>query len=189
MKASSKRALSLLLSAALLVGALFIYATFIRPEYSTIQELRGIVEAKAKLLEETKNASANIASLKLGYQKDEKIIESLSLALPEDEAVSSLMAQLNALSQTSGLVIQSVGIAYLPVKSSPNTPSFAKKLGTLKLDLKLFGNYAAFNNFLQNLENNIRIMDVKNLKLSQESKTNQDLMNYGLTIDAYYQIK
>ena len=91
MKAATKRAFSLLLSAVLLVAALVIYSTLIRPEYAVLQELRGVVEAKLKLLEETKNVSFGIENLKLEYKKDEKVIESLSLALPEDEAVSYLL--------------------------------------------------------------------------------------------------
>ena len=187
MKAATKRAFSLLLSAVLLVAALVIYSTLIRPEYAVLQELRGVVEAKLKLLEETKNVSFGIENLKLEYKKDEKVIESLSLALPEDEAVSSLLAQFNAISQGNGLAIQSVGLAYLPVKSSATANSFAKGTGTLRVNVKLLGPYASFNKFLQDLENNIRIIDVVSLKLSQEGKGTQDLMNYEFVVDTYYQ--
>lgn len=189
MKSSTKRALSLLLATALFIAALAVYAVLIRPEYDIVQGLRGTLEAKSKILAETQNTIAAADNLKLEYQKDEKIIDSLSLALPEDEAISSLLAQLNALSRGSGLAIQSLGVIYLPIKPVAEKSSLVKGLGTLRLSLKLSGSYASFKEFSQGLENNLRIMDSQTVKIEHVAKPEQNLFNYEMNIDTYYQTK
>src|SRR3989338_11333432 len=189
MQASTKRAFSLLLSALLLVAALFVYSSLIRPEYQAVLQLRGELISKTNLLSKQQVVMSQVQNLIAQYRGVEKLGESLALALPQEEALSSVMLQLNALAQFSGLSIQSVGINYLPVKSVGQKSSLIRGLGTLRLDLRLFGDYAGLKKFLPSLETNIRLMDVQSLKLEAGSKTEQDLYSYLLTVDTYYQPK
>lgn len=190
MSASAKRALSLLLSAALLVGALVIYAVLIRPEYAAILRLRGELVSKTNLLQKQQQVMTQVQNLIIQSKGAEKLSESLLLALPAEPDVASVLTQINALSQLSGLTAQSIGLSHLSIKSLPGKPSFAQGLGTLRLDLRLIGNYGGLKEFLQALETNIRLMDVKSLRLETAGKTvGEDLFNYLLTVDTYYQTK
>ncbi len=195
MSASTKRALSLILSAGLVVASLFIYATLISPEYAEVKNLRGEFFSKSDLLNSQKTSIDQVRKLIAQYQGVAKLGESLSLALPEDESVSSIMSQINAISQASGLTIQSVGINYLPAKQATVKLTSAKGIGSLKLDLKLAGSYSALKNFLQSLETNIRIMDMQSLKIesvqsiAQSKAGTQDLFNFTLSVNTYYQAK
>ncbi|MBI3046365.1 MAG: type 4a pilus biogenesis protein PilO [Candidatus Harrisonbacteria bacterium] len=189
MKPSTKRALSLILSAGFLIAALVIYGTFIRPEYRLILGWRGELASKSNLLEKQQAVMTNMQNLIAQYRSTERLGDSLSLALPVKENVSSVMSQLNAVSQFSGLALQSVGISYLPIKSAPGKSSLNQGLGAFRLDLRLFGNYSGLKKFLSALETNIQIMDVKALKLEPASKTESDIFTYLLTVDTYYQTK
>jgi len=195
MSASTKRALSLILSAGLVVASLFIYATLISPEYADVKNLRGELSSKSDLLNNQKTSIDQVRKLIAQYQGVAKLGESLSLALPEDESVSSIMAQINAISQASGLTVQSVGINYLPAKPAIIKLTSAKGIGSLKLDLKLVGSYSAIKNFLQSMETNIRVMDAQSLKIesvqssSQSKAGTQDIFNFTLSVNTYYQAK
>lgn len=190
MKPSAKRALSLLLSAGLLLVSLVVYALLIRPEYEMVRQFRGELASKTALLEDQKISITQVQNLLAQYQGVVKLGDSLSLALPAEESLSSVMSQLNAIAQLSNLSIQSVSASYLPIKPSAAGISSAKNTGTLRLDFKLFGPYAAFKKFLQSLETNVRIMDLRNLKITPEgTKANPDLFSYNLTVDTYYQTK
>lgn len=190
MSASTKRALSLLLSSAFLVGALIIYAVFIRPEYETIFRLRGELVSKTNLLQKQQQVMTQVQNLIIQSKGAEKLSESLLLALPAEPDVASVLSQINALSQLSGLAVQSIGLSHLSIKSLSGKPSFAQGLGTLRLDLRLIGNYGGLKKFLQALETNIRLMDIKALRLEAASKSpTEDLFNYLLTVDTYYQTK
>lgn len=195
MPASTKRALSLIISAGLVVSSLFIYATLISPAYADIKNLRGELSSKSDLLNNQKTSIDQVRKLIAQYQSVAKLGESLSLALPGDESVSSVMAQINAISQASGLTILSVGINYLPAKSAAVKLTSARGIGSLKLDLKLAGSYSALKNFLQSMETNIRIMDMQSLKIdpvqstAQSKAGTQDLFNFTLSVNTYYQAK
>ena len=188
MKASTKRALSIILAMLLFVAAIAIYASLIRPAYSSIQELRGILFSNSNLYDQEQKAIIKVQDLMAEYQGSAKLDEQLSLALPSQESVSSVMSQLNAIAQLDGIAIQSVGINYLPVKPSTAPLSSAKGIGTLRLNLKLFGSYQAFKSFLGDMEKNVRIMDVKTLKIEGAGKPNQDIFTYTMDVDTYYQV-
>lgn len=187
MKSSTKRALSLLLSAALLLVSLVFYATLIRPEYQTAQELRAELASRSVLLVDQSSTIAQVERLISEYQSVSRLEDNFSLALPEEEQVSSLLAQFNAFSQISGLTIQSVNFTYLALKPAPTKLSFSRGYGTLRLDLKLLGSYNGFKRFLQALETNIRVMDVSGLRVETAGRSDQDLFVYTLSVDTYYQ--
>ena len=189
MKASTKRALSLLLAVALVVAVVVIFATFIKPAYQDIQNLRALFYSKTDLVNVEQKAIGQVQNLIADYKGTAKLEEQLSLALPNEESVSSVMSQLNAISQLNGISIQGVGIEYLPIKPSTTKLSSAKGLGTLRLDLRLFGSYAAFKAFLGDMEKNVRIMDLRNLKIEQAGKPNNDIFFFTLGVDTYYQPK
>ncbi len=189
MKPSVKRALSLVLSAGLLVSALAVYATLITGEYAMVQDLRGKLDAKNQLLDLEARAVEQVNNLIVNLKSVDNIRGTLFEILPETESFSSVMSQINALSQVNGLTLQGVGVSYLPITPSPAKRSFAKNIGGMRLDLKFFGSYSAGKDFLASLERNRRIMDVKNMKMESASKTGQDLLSYSLTVDTYYQAK
>ena len=54
MSSSTKRSTSVLLSLLFLVGALAVYANFVRPEFKEVQQLRAMLAAKTQLLENQK---------------------------------------------------------------------------------------------------------------------------------------
>lgn len=185
---SSKRALMLVISATLLVGALASYATLILPEYQIVLNLRGGLASKENILAKQQTVAAQVQNVIAEYRSVERLSDSLLLALPDGEGLSSVFGQINAISQSAGLTVQAVGVSYLSIRPMPNNQlSSARGLGTLRLDLRLFGNYASLKRFLQFLETNIRIMDVKALRMEAASRTDQDLFSYLLTVDTYYQ--
>ena len=173
MKASTKRSLSLIGSALLLIGAAVLYTSAIKPAYRNIQQLRASLIAKTNLFNEQKEIISRVKALLNQYQSAARLQETISLALPPDEAVAPLFQQVFAISQASGIKIQSFGLTAEAIKPDG--------LGTLKLNLGLQGSYESLKSFLQSIETNIRVMDVTQLG------TQKDLHSVSLT--TYYQTK
>jgi Tfp pilus assembly protein PilO len=187
MKASTKRAASLLLTAVLFVASLFVYATLIRPEYNTVTLLRGELTSKTDFLAKQQAAISDVQQLLAQYQGVARLSESLSMALPNKENVSSILSQITAIAQSSGIAVQSVGITYLPLKPANASISLARGIGTLRLNIEMAGSYAALKKFMQSLETNIRVMDVQTLTIDPIGRSDQDLFSYSLNVDTYYQ--
>lgn len=158
-------------SALLLIGAMVLYTNAIKPAYKNIQQLRASFIAKTNLFNEQKEIISRVKNLLNQYQSAARLQETISLALPPDEAVAPLFQQVFAISQASGIKIQSFGLTAEAIKSNG--------LGILKLNLGLRGTYEALKAFLQAIETNIRVMDVNTLGMQK------DLHSVSLT--AYYQ--
>ncbi|MGB9609171.1 MAG: hypothetical protein ACPL3E_02225, partial [Minisyncoccia bacterium] len=61
------------------------------------------------------------------------------------------------------------------------------------INLKASGDYSNFKNFLNQLETNIRLFDIKTLNINSVTNVGTDnknpvkVLNYDITISAYYQ--
>ena len=189
MKSSSKRASSLLISGALMLSALVFFVSLTLPVYQDILELRSEFASQSVLLEKAKNDINTVQQLKVQYENDAGIIESLFTSLPKKESVSSIMAQINAISGTSGAILESVDIGYIPIKPPILKLASARGIGVLRINLSLIGNYSTIKRFIQLLETNIRLMDIQSLNFSQSGSSDQNIYNFSILVDTYYQAK
>ncbi|MBU4348401.1 type 4a pilus biogenesis protein PilO [Patescibacteria group bacterium] len=190
MKASTKRLLVLLSSAVLIFVTFIIYVGLLKPEYDNIQELRGDVASRVDFHEEQFQAVDYVNNL---YEKNkisiEQIQNDLSLALPDQEEVADVVYQIQRISSLNNIVIESINLNKLSIQQSVSKNPLIKRYGTLEVSLKLSGTYASFKELLRFLENNIRIMDVKNIRVYQINDLEKNIFNYELVVDTYYQIK
>ncbi len=172
--------------------AVVIYALFIRPEYDNVQRLRSEVASRAQAVEQQKDVVKQIQRLLQEYQGVARLQETLSLALPQESGVAEALNQLNGAAQIGGLAIQSAGVQSLAIRPSSAPIKSAKGIGTLRFNAKISGDYDQIKRFLQMLETNIRLMDVKSLKIESGVDPTQKSVQkylYNITVDAYYQVK
>lgn len=175
--------MSLLAGSGILIASLAGYATYLRPAYDEVSALRGTLIAKQNLFEEKKQAVDKVESLIKQYQGAGRLQDVVSMSLPQSEEVSSVFNQLQAIAGTNGLSVQVFNVQ--PLSTKPSEKSLVKPLGTLRLSLRLAGNYNAFKEFVRGLETNIRAMDVVSIKV--ESAGKGDFFMYTVVADTYYQ--
>lgn len=121
---------------------------------------------------------------------DNQYGQSLNLlrqVLPEQAKVPELIAQLDALTRRSGFIINSIDVteslastaSKKGVKTTNNTP-----LRLLNINLNVTGgNYPAFKILLDNIENNIRLLDLNSINFSNSSG---EAVSYSLNLRTYY---
>lgn len=183
LRPSGKRAISLFMGVGLLVVSLATYAAYLKPAYNEVAKLRGTLIAKQNLFEEKKQAVDKVEGLIKQYQGADRLQDVISLSLPVSEEVSSVFNQLQAIASVNGLTVQVFNVQPLAIK--PSEKSLVKPLGTLRLSLRLAGNYSAFKEFIKGLETNIRAMDIVSIKV--ESSGKGDSFAYTVVADTYYQ--
>lgn len=186
LKASTQRALSMVLAASLVVGALIVYAVLVNPAYQEVQELRGKLASKSDLYQIRSQQFTQVQNLIAQYQGVALLQEGLSLALPQKVETENIINQLDAIAKNNRVFIDSISLDFLPIQQTKKR-TLVKGFGTLRMSLKLLGPYSSFKGFLDSLETNIRIMDLRNLKISPAGEANEDFFSYSLTIDTYYQ--
>jgi Tfp pilus assembly protein PilO len=190
MKASTKRLLALLGSATLLLVTLIIYAVLLRPEYSVIQDLRGNLNSRVNFSDAQSKAIDYVNNL---YGKNkvsiDQIQNDLSSALPDQERVADVVYQIQAISSLNNIAVDSINLDKLPIQQAKDNNSLIKSYGTLRITLSLVGSYSSFKEMISLLQNNIRLMDLRTLRVYQVNNLEKGIFNYEMVVDTYYQIK
>ncbi len=190
MRASTKRLLALFSSATLILAALIVYVVLLKPEYDDIQKLRGNFKSTSDFYEAQLQAIDYVNNLYGKNKVDiEQIQNDLSLALPDQEEVADIVYQIQRISSLNNIFIDSINLDRSPIQRSKSENSLVKSYGPLRITAKLTGPYDSFKELLRFLENNIRIMDVKAIRVYQSNDLEKGILNYEIVADTYYQIK
>ena len=200
MRASTKRILSAMLSLLFIFSAFVIVAILIKPAYEETQKLKADALSRENALNNQKVLVDQFKKLLSQYDSQEKVQENLSLILPQNPAIGEALTQINGLLDLNHLNVLSFNInrPLLQSYSSSNINSTStqviKPLGTIDINFKVVGNYSDFKNFLNQLETNIRIFNIKTLNISpviivsgDKNQSQNKTLSYDISITTYYQ--
>jgi len=185
MKPSSKRLIGVSLSLIFLMGALFVFSAFILPTTDTIQQLRGEEVALGELYDTELERVEKVRQVFEQFGGISNLQDTLSLTLPVEEDIPSIINQVNGIAKTSGIIIDSINVQLLSVRST-NQESAIRPIGTVRIILDVQGAYESIKLYLQSLETNVRIMDIQKLSVQDGAEESQ-VLRYNIIVDAYYQ--
>ena len=186
MKTSSKRILFILSALAFLIGSVVVYSSFIKNVYDEVVVLRGSLISKQDTYNQFSGTFNQVQALIADYQNKGDVQNKMSLILPKDRNVSYLVGQIVGLAEANGISISSLSTQILPVQ--PSQSKVIRNIGRIKAEVKLSGSYAGFKAFLRQLENNILILDVTDLKVDvTPAKTGAVSLDYSISVTSYYQ--
>lgn len=161
-----------LLGVLLALGYLFVF----RPEFARIRQ----ADRTARLQEERTAKEAylkKLDELNAAFEAyDAEDVERIRAMIPAEEDTPGLMAILDAAAQNSDLQLTSINFAAGDTTGIPDVQG----LGALNISISVqHGNYERFKLFLESLESNLRLFDVRSANISPVTAS------YGLTIRAY----
>ena len=195
----------MVLGLVLLVASLMTYFQFITPAYDETQQIKSKQLGRSFFLKEEQSTIEKVQGLISSYQTQGQIQNAVSLSLPTNPDIGGALAQIYGISKNSGLVFQSASISSLSIQSVDSgaplrdgtgesvavAPSFSlqKPIGSVSFNVRLNGSYEGLKDFLDLLQTNIRIFDVKTLSISPAGASGASIgiFNYDLSVVAYYQ--
>ncbi|HEY4523763.1 MAG TPA: type 4a pilus biogenesis protein PilO [Candidatus Paceibacterota bacterium] len=181
--------ISFSISFMLIIGSVLIYAFLVVPTYDDIQRARGDLVSKTKIYNDQKRVFDKIKSLNDAYKGNGTLQDAVSLALPNETFISQILGNIEGLASLNNrMSILSAQTEILPFRANASWPFYIKNIGTVKLALQMRGTYGDFKKFISQIENNYRIMDIKQMEMrSDQNDKTRTAFVYGLTIYAYYQ--
>mgnify|MGYP001615381125 CR=1 FL=1 len=185
MRTSTKRILSIGLAGFLFIGALVVYAGFIRPELEVISQKRAVSASKTNLFNNQKLAVGEVQKLIGEFQSIAQLQETVSLAVPLRENVTQALNQLEAIVRASRVNLRSFTVK--PGVFEPGKMPLAKRLGSLDLSVVVDGNYEGIRNFIKSLETNVRVANIQSFSIGGVAGTSQELYSMTITVEVYYQ--
>lgn len=161
-----------LIGVLLLFGHLFVF----RPEFARIRQ----ADRTARLAQERTAKEAylkKLDELNAAYEAyDPEDVERVRAMIPSEEDTPGLMAILEAASRASDLQLTSINFAAGDTAGLPAVQG----LGALNITIAVqHGNYQRFKLFLESLETNLRLFDVRTANINPVGAS------YSMTIRAY----
>lgn len=153
------------------------------PLWNDAQIAIGLRNDNANNLAQRQKLSANLERLIGQYNERSADLALFGKAIPTGQNTSELLVGLEALASESGLVFTSVNFKPKDLKN----PS----IKTLGMEIRLKGSYAAFQNYLKNMEKSLRLFDVSSISFNGvapgQTGVNPNNLDFNLSVNTYYQ--
>lgn len=168
------------------------------PKAQSVLNLRQQIKTQEGKLAEKRDLMNIVEKLTASYKEKQDVLGKLDYIMPSNQDVPNLIVQLEAIANQGGVILQDVNIT---VGESQKGESKATEVRTgetqtgtstsayrfLVVDLKLLGDYPAFKNFLQALEENIRLMDIESITFMSKTESATPLFEFEVVLKTYYQ--
>ena len=178
----------MLLSVLLLASSFVFYFLLLKPAYLEVGNLRGLQLKTEEDLNNKRLIIQKVDDLIKKYQSIGVVREQISDAIPLDPDLARLMLQLSVFASKNNVDIQSLLFSISTVKDAPK-PDITYGYGVIKTTLEVAGNYELLLAFLNDVESNVRLMDVRGISFSKVSTKDKEanIFSYKLEFDSYYQ--
>lgn len=175
----------------LIIIAIGIFFVFIDPQYSEVQDLLSEKEDNATMLDLAKDLQEKRDRLRNSFNNistTEK--EQLAKLLPDTVDNVRLILDINNIAENYGVVIRNIS-----VESDANEADFVEtqqiassaqsnSIGTITLSFSMVSTYDVFIQFMKDLEEALRIVDIRRLDI--QSTNDSNFLNFNITLDTYW---
>ncbi len=186
-KPSTQRLAIIIGSFLLLAGTIYILASYVYPTFLEIQSLRAERQVRIDLAQTQEDAEKKIGDLARQYAGLATTQEAFSLMLPIGPEAPSLLNHLQGIARNNSLRVSAISFQYQPIK--PATQSLVQGIGVVRATMSLNGRYEDLKTFINQIETNVRIIDVNSIQVNGGAVPRKDTFDYNLIADAYYQVE
>lgn len=180
MRTSTKRILSILLSSLFFIAFIVVVTSLVKPEFEQVMESRGEFYSKKKVFEDQQEAVGKVEQLIQETKSFDQLRQTVSLAVPLEKQIPDILNQLNAISRISNVSIISFKSNLQAFEEGSS--QLARRLGIIRIELAVSGDYGNLKNFLRFLESNVRVFNVKSFIISRGIR-----QQFLVQVETYYQ--
>lgn len=156
----------------------FLFWLFPYPAYQRITAYRTALEERERLLTERQAALAHVATLKKEYDQRAASILQFSAVIPSKTETAELISALEQIANRSGVQISEITIS--DTKQQTQTDYQVMNIG-----VNGKSTYSGLVTFLENLERNIRLLDVSKVDAGADA-TQGSLLNFSIQANGYF---
>ena len=146
-----------LLGVLLIAMGLFLFWTFLVPEFRDIMAQREAIQERQDLLAERQELMTKINETYTQYQGRAGDIQKFSAVVPAKKSTAELISELEAIAGQSGMQLANISI---------QQGQSAGDYQVLSINAELLGSYGSLLTFLGAAEQNIRLLDIDSINAS-----------------------
>jgi len=137
---------------------------------------------------ETKSASAKLESLKVAKSSLDQmktVADQLFISIPADRDAPNLITELEAIALKYKILIPSIEISDSSVAPSvASSKSGASTANSVQVNFAIISSFENLNSFIQNIENDIRFMNVKTMSMTVSEQDPKEI-TMTMQLDAF----
>lgn len=166
-----------IIASIIFAAAGFLAIGFLLPEYEDIQSAREAVTVRQAKYAERSVLINNAADMEKKYQQNLDNINKLAFLIPSKKQNDQVVSGMSDMVGQSGLRLVEITMADM-------TQNAQDQYKPIIIGIRLVGDYTAFSAFLRFLEQSVRLYDLKEITISQDTGIKANL-NFELKITAY----
>jgi Tfp pilus assembly protein PilO len=159
------------LAAALIVGGILAW-----PKYQALTNLNEGIEVKELELRSKTDYFDHIRKLSERLEEYQESIDKINSALPNDPLLPSTFNYLQNAASQAGLIMEEVAVGAAGTfgdQPQPATAPGKSSIKTINITVSLAGSYASLKNFLSEIENSSRIIEVKRVSFTSPEEEDE----------------
>ena len=170
-----------------IIASMAAFSYLITPAYGDINDKRAEVRSRQSLKDDYEKSLDQIKQLKDKYQSVIESKNNISYILPPSHNTAEIVNQISNLAAVNRLTLDSLSVQRESVRGASNFRA-SNGVATLRFNVNISGTYENFRTYLGNLETNINLMDVSDLKIGVANVAGKgSSFSYTFTLDTYYQ--
>jgi len=187
-----------LITMILIFGILILGFVYLGPAWSEYSATRQATQELQEISQELDNLIINKDQLISSVNRISKEnLDRMDVALPSNKKAAELLVFFESVAGKNSLVLKNIDLEEKilaertslgnprPGSAIANTNRPSGEVNELPITMNLLGGYDSFKNFLRDLEQNLRIIDVENINFSATS--NSSVFTFGIKVKTYYQ--
>jgi len=186
----NKKIIISLISLALSIALVFF---FIFSQWPLIKNLKIELTQKKQILNELNELLDKVNQIEEKYQEVSDSTQKIFLGLPTKKDISYLLVHFETLASDNGLLLESINFGQMnedKKQEIDKSPKLLSNLPSFSVGLNIAGSYDAFKNYLNALENSVRLMDIKSVNFVASNRdsfsTDLGIFEFNLGINVYY---
>ncbi|HOM33006.1 MAG TPA: hypothetical protein PK168_00145 [Candidatus Paceibacterota bacterium] len=196
MKETAKRNISLILVIVFFGAAMIVFFTLSWPNLTKVFDLNSVLNESKKEYEKQNQSLQLAKSIIEQYKNLNDVNQAVSLTMPKTDEIYNIIVQLNKIAESSGMSIEGLSLKEVinnnELDDSNNRQNLVKPYRTISINTSLNGSYESFKTWLELVETNIRLMDVKSVSFEgvnlSSNKSINNFFNFNVNLDIYYQL-
>jgi Tfp pilus assembly protein PilO len=170
-----------LVGSVILALAMLLFWALVMPERRKVSEFHLALEARQSDLNQRLETSNKIKQIKEEAIAKDTDIKNLGLIVPSKKDVAELISAFDKISSISGMQLLQINIQ--PQANVPTDP-----LNGISLSADIMGDFNSIKTFLENIEQNIRLLDIDNIQVApgSEGSPSGSQVKISLQAKAYF---
>lgn len=159
--------------------AIILFWVFILPAWNRTSLIVDGIAERESILSSREEILRRISDLNSQYQERTADVGRISSVVPNTKSAAEMVSTMEAITQQTGMQLIEITMG--------GSDDRQKELQTVFVELGLIGNYPSFVAFLDLAEKNLRLMDVREISVSQASVIGAQIsLNFRVKANAYY---